>query len=288
MAEKLFVFDTDMIQLADKIREKTNTSDLLSWPQGYVDALNNMSGNLSGLNFEVVGGTTQPTSPLENMVWINTNIAITSWNFAPIELRPSSSQQGDVWIVTGNYHNNISFDAVKENVVYICPVKAYQYQSGSWVEVGIKVYKNNEWINNRLYVYDRGDSCTDVTGGWSKSSSSGSVQFGSESFYLKGTNFDGPASAKTNNPVDITPYSIMTVIGYVASVASEYGSVCFQSSRLISASTGSGTATWHKGGSTGNFTMNIDVSAVTGEYYVLIQVGENNACSGYIYEIYFE
>lgn len=283
MSEKLFVFDTEMTQLADKIREKTKTTELLSWPQGYVNALD----NVSGLNFEVVGGTTQPTNPLENMVWINTNIAITSWNFGPIEVRPSSSQQGDVWIVTGNYHNNISFDAVKENAVYICPVKAYQYQSGSWVEVGIKVYKNNEWMNNRLYVYDRGDSCTDVTGGWYQSSSDGTVQFGSESFYLRGEN-GGAANAMTTNPINITPYSIMTVVGYVASVASEYGSVCFQGSRLISASTGSGTATWYKGGSTGNFTMNIDVSAVTGEYYVYIQVGENSDCSGYIYEIYFE
>lgn len=54
MAEKLFVFDTEMTQLADKIREKTKTTDLLSWPQGYVNALD----NVSGLNFAVVGGTT--------------------------------------------------------------------------------------------------------------------------------------------------------------------------------------------------------------------------------------
>lgn len=34
------------------------------------------------LNFKVVGGTTEPTNPKENMIWVNTDQKITEWAFA--------------------------------------------------------------------------------------------------------------------------------------------------------------------------------------------------------------
>lgn len=39
-------------------------------------------GGAAGLNFEIVGGTTQPSNPKENTIWINTAQKITSWDFA--------------------------------------------------------------------------------------------------------------------------------------------------------------------------------------------------------------
>lgn len=42
-------------------------------------------GGGAGLNFKVVGGTTQPTNPKENTIWINTDAEITSWAFAPVD-----------------------------------------------------------------------------------------------------------------------------------------------------------------------------------------------------------
>ena len=39
-------------------------------------------GAAANLNFKVVGGTTKPTSPKENTIWINTDTEISNWFFA--------------------------------------------------------------------------------------------------------------------------------------------------------------------------------------------------------------
>lgn len=40
-------------------------------------------GGGDNLNFEVVGGTTQPSNPKENTIWVNTSTDISSWSFSP-------------------------------------------------------------------------------------------------------------------------------------------------------------------------------------------------------------
>lgn len=42
----------------------------------------NLSGGGVGLNFKVVGGTTQPSNPSENTIWINTETEIPQWAIA--------------------------------------------------------------------------------------------------------------------------------------------------------------------------------------------------------------
>ena len=49
-------------------------------------------GGIAGLNFKVVGGTTQPTNPKENTIWVNTNTDITSWVFSAGQ--PESPTEG--------------------------------------------------------------------------------------------------------------------------------------------------------------------------------------------------
>lgn len=43
MAEKLFVFDTEMIQVANAIREKTGSTENLSFPEGFIMEINSLS-----------------------------------------------------------------------------------------------------------------------------------------------------------------------------------------------------------------------------------------------------
>ena len=39
----------------------------------------------TGLNFEIVGGTAEPSTPEENTIWVNTNTNITGWEFSADE-----------------------------------------------------------------------------------------------------------------------------------------------------------------------------------------------------------
>ena len=97
----------------------------------------------AALNFKVVGGTAQPTSPKENMFWVNTQTKITSYVFSTAE--PKDPSQGMVWIATGASSSK-EFNALKKNGIYVYPQSAKQYIDGVFVEVPLNVYQNGEWI----------------------------------------------------------------------------------------------------------------------------------------------
>ena len=98
------------------------------------------AGGGAALNFKVVGGTTEPASPKENTIWVNTDAEITSWIFSATE--PENPSEGMVWISTGA-SSNIVFNALKKNSVMVYPFAASQYISGAWVSVGVKAYQND-------------------------------------------------------------------------------------------------------------------------------------------------
>lgn len=124
------------------------------------------SGGAGGseLNFTVVGGTTQPTNPSENMIWVNTDAEITGWLFSATE--PEAPSQGMLWIVTGSL-SNVAFDIVKKVSAKIYPVRVKQYVSGAWVDVTAMTYQGSEWVewwNGELYI--NGNQYEGITGGW--------------------------------------------------------------------------------------------------------------------------
>ena len=115
-----------------------------------------------GLNFEIVGGTEQPTNPKENTIWVNTEHSITSWAFSLNE--PKSTDNGMVWFKIGQ--SKVSFNALKQNTIQVNLNKAQQFVSGKWESVEFTVYQDGAWTDAGLVLYNYGDECTDVTGGW--------------------------------------------------------------------------------------------------------------------------
>ena len=95
------------------------------------------------LNFTVVGGTSTPSNPSENTIWVNTSTSITSW---VVGLNtPESPATGMVWIRESTSSGN-SFNALKQNEMQTYPVAVSQYISGAWVNKTGYIYKGNEWI----------------------------------------------------------------------------------------------------------------------------------------------
>lgn len=72
---------------------------------------NGGSGSTS-LNFKVVGGTTEPTSPFENMIWVNTDAEITSWIFS--STTPETPAEGMVWFLVST-SSDYEFNALKKD-----------------------------------------------------------------------------------------------------------------------------------------------------------------------------
>jgi len=112
-------------------------------------------GGGASLNFKVVGGTVEPASPSENMIWVNTDAEITNWVFSP-EV-PESPSDGIVWFYVNASKTTIAFEALKENSIPIYPKSAKQYINGAWTNITAKIYQNNKWIEWARYIFRSGE-----------------------------------------------------------------------------------------------------------------------------------
>lgn len=101
---------------------------------------NGGSGGAS-LNYKIVGGTSAPSNPKENTIWVNTSTAITSHVFSATQ--PTGSA-GMVWIKTGTT-SNVDFNAIKKNSINVYPIEAKQYVSGAWVDRTSEIYQGGAW-----------------------------------------------------------------------------------------------------------------------------------------------
>lgn len=119
--------------------------------QALIDQANALPDAINGveLNFEVVGGTSQPSNPKENTIWINTSTTITGYKFDTIE--PENMNEGEVWIYVGS-NSTVAFDIV--DGVKMHPLSVKQYISGSWVNVTAMTYQSGKWIEWRDYLFN--------------------------------------------------------------------------------------------------------------------------------------
>ena len=186
--ETLYTAKTeDLIAVADAIRAKGETSAQLVFPGGFVSAIQDISGGGLELNFEIVGGTTQPSDPKENTIWVNTSTAIAGWSVS-VEA-PASPTAGMIW-VSNEIASLYPFNAIKEeNELTVSPTNVYQYISSKWQKKTSKIYQNGAWHTlGRQYLFYKGDMCEAVTGGWdgeASVNSSGQIVF-EESSYIEG------------------------------------------------------------------------------------------------------
>lgn len=121
---------------------------------GIVSQLQKCEGG-GGLNFKVVGGTTQPAGPAENTIWVNTPTEITGYVFAVTP--PERPTAGTVWISTGT-NSPAAFNAEKKNGLWIYPTGCKQYVSGAWVTKTAQTYQNGAWVS--WYTYLLADGVT--------------------------------------------------------------------------------------------------------------------------------
>ena len=222
------------------------------------------SGGGGGLNFKVVGGTTQPTNYTENTIWVNTSVNIASWAFSATE--PASPKEGMVWITAGN-SSTVEFNALKKNGIQVYPISAKQYVSGAWVNKTVKSYRGGkfvDWIPEGA-LYWKGVEAIEWAGSWTKEAEQMTRVGGDSPFYQYSKNkvsFSGHryieadlvftgGSGDVKNSMYIMLMNSIPPDGTVSS-----GEVALKSIPK---------------GSDGVFT--VDVSGVNGSYYVVISSG---------------
>lgn len=238
------------------------------------------------LNFTVVGGTTQPSSPAANTIWVNTSTTITSWVCDRAE--PTGSN-GMVWIKVGNADN--SFNALKTNTITIYPICCYQYVSGTWEKKDSKQYINGAWEtwwSGEIYSY--GNKYEDVTGGFQfNTAGKAYVTYNTDNIYLHclgSTRIVG--GLFTNNKIDISGFSSLKM-DFNFPKETEYSqcfALCIDNENTEYYGYGDRVA-WAgvPAYESGDFTVTLDVSNFSGSYYIGVQW---NACSGTVYRIWLE
>jgi hypothetical protein len=118
-----------------------------------------------GLNFKVVGGTTQPVDPEENMLWVPTPLEITDVfisNAAPLEY-----QRGTVWIKTG-VRSYGQLNIAAEETVMIYPLECWIYadSTSNPTQVAAMTYRFGKWRDWNMYLYKEDYESHDMMGGW--------------------------------------------------------------------------------------------------------------------------
>ena len=227
MANEYAVNQADLTIVADAIREKGKTSEQLVFPSGFVEAIENMKGG-GDLNFEIVGGETEPESPVENTIWIKTGISISGFVFGQTENIPTSPANGMVWISTSDT-GAVLLNALKEDYLYLKLVYASQYQNGAWARIDtVKIFQGGKWVDFWDYFYFKpGNMYEGITGGWNRSNATVT----SESISLTApntANWDAYAcTAQSVNlrGIDTLYFKVVSIYSYL----SQWVKVCVRS-----------------------------------------------------------
>lgn len=163
------------------------------------------------LNFKVIGGTSAPSAPTENMIWVNTSVAITSWVFSATA--PTSPAAGMVWFVTGN-SSSVAFNVVKKNGIWVYPAGCQQYVSGAWVTKTAKTYQSGTWKDWVFWLYKDGVKEVEFTDNALNTIGTTSLTWGDTSATFAGTGKDLESSGTTwfsvwtTTPlIDVTAYT---------------------------------------------------------------------------------
>lgn len=231
-------------------------------------------GGVNPLNFKVVGGTSQPSNPKENMLWVNTDTAIPSYHFSATQ--PSNPASGDVWFSVKN-SSPLGFNALKKNTIQVYITTAKQYVNGAFSNVSAKIYQAGVWKKLEeaiVYFYDGGNEYNSITGGWVLGDggyTAGTMTKNANSIVVA-CDVNRYAAAVTQNIIDVTDFSkicvnVTKLSGTSASVAVVGSSNGGDSAKVASA----------KISKTGLTT--IDVSKVTGSYRIAVRAEGANATS---------
>lgn len=231
----------------------------------------NLGGGSGGLNFKVVGYATEAElladTPKENTIGIITTNKITGWMFAAAD--PAEPVEGMVYITTGT-DSDIAFNALKKNGIQVYPLSAKQYVSGAWVDVTAMSYQGGEWQNWVTYLYNEGDKCSDITGGWVKKGDYVSVTENADSMKIESAAYANTGWYHTKNKIDLSNYSTMTFDGIINVIDVDTETI-FGVNDTMEEYNSDYIAKYYASKNS-NGIIEIDVSGVTGKHYVCFEV----------------
>ena len=156
MAHEYSVNQSDLVLVADAIRTKSETTDALVFPAGFVAAIEEITGG--GISVSAYATESDlPSTAEDGTLAVISTTAVDNVYVQSEE--PNEPQNGDLWIL---FSNEGYFLRAVGNVV-ISIQKALQYMDGGWSDVDMKMYKDSEWkdVKTDLYIFKAGSGLND-------------------------------------------------------------------------------------------------------------------------------
>lgn len=193
-------------------------------------------GGVGGLNFRVVGGTSEPSNPKENEIWINTSAEINGYVLATDQ--PPELTEGLVWIKTGKA-STVAFNAMKKNVLTVYPLSAMQVISGRLQTVTAMSYQGGRWVSwwsGELYTpgntYDGWMEVEMALNAAYPQKGTLSVTQGESSMRVEQMTYAAGKAYVYSSKLDMSQYSQLTfegVLSALGTVSPQSASVCIWS-----------------------------------------------------------
>ena len=162
-----------------------------------------------GAELTIVGGTTRPTKATQNMIWINTDVEITSCVLSATE--PEDFAEGMVWIAIGDSGAIKIPSPVGDDWITVYPISTKQFINGDWIFKEAESYQGGEWIELKKlnYIFKSGTGAIMSMQFWEYSGNNHvettSTRISTESISFTQTRTDyGEQAAYTVDAVDLT------------------------------------------------------------------------------------
>lgn len=107
-----------------------------------------------GSTMVIVGSTTRPAKATQNMIWIDTDVEITSYVLSGTE--PENPTSGMVWVTISNSGRVATKNPIGGNWMTMYLLRANQHIDGAWVKKTVMCYQDGEWLNCLMHVYKNG------------------------------------------------------------------------------------------------------------------------------------
>ena len=126
------------------------------------------------LDYAVVCAAERPSAPVKNTLWVQ-NGADTSDVYFSLTA-PGTPASNTLWIEQGA-QSQVPFEPIKNGGITVYPRRAKQYDASSsaWTLHRAELYNGTEWADLCIPIYNHGDECTALSGGWAVSNASWST-----------------------------------------------------------------------------------------------------------------
>lgn len=235
--------------------------------------INMVSGAGASINFDVKAYATEAAllaaAPKENTIGIITTTAISSWALSATQ--PAEAAEGMVWISLGT-SSTAEFNALKTNALQVYPIAASQYVGRVWKAVTAMSYQNgrwSEWWDGTLF--SDGDQFESVTGGWGITGYTAGLPLTEAAISggnIKLVGQSGVLSAR--GTLQAISFDEKTDLAITRNVLSLYNG---SSGGLIirkNKTDNDAVALMNFGTSLGEATQLLDISALSGTYYIIV------------------